>query len=120
MTAWSDLWNGPDYTGQFDGLISHYDRAGDFGGDAARYAIFSILNDGPNGNPAYRGALDTARRNYGLTGVTSDPQWSEPSGWSSPGYIFGEFAENVAQPTVGAWMSLTSWLYWFKVGFLGF
>lgn len=111
----------PDYTGQFDDLLDLYKSNGhidgEIGGNAVRYAIFSTLNDGPQNNPAYRSALMRAREDYGLTGSSSSPQWNQ---WQrSSGYIMMDFADNVAQPTVGAWMSLSSWLFWFKIGFLG-
>ena len=113
----SDLWDGPDYSGQFDKLISGYDRDGDFGGNAVRYAIFSTLNDGPDAI-GYRQAEQIARRDYGLTGCTRDPSWETGSPTDS-GVIFTDYTNSVVQPTVGAWLSVTQWLFWFKVGFLG-
>lgn len=113
------MWNDPDYTGQFSDLIERYDRDGDFGGNAVRYAIFSTLNDGPDA-VGYKSALDRARRDYGLRGFTKDPLWDTDWRTADGGVIFTDFSENVVQPTVGSWLSLASWLYWFKVGFTGF
>lgn len=113
----SDLWNGPDYTGKFDNLIAYYDRDGDFGGNAVRYAIFSTLNDGP-GAIGYRQAEEIARREYGLSGWSRDPSWAQGNSLDS-GLIVTDYTNSVVQPTVGSWLSLSSWVYWFKVGFLG-
>lgn len=115
--SFGDLWHGPDYAGQFDGMIREYDAHGDYGGDALRYAIFSTLNDGRNA-PGYQDSLRLARERYGLTGFTGDPQWDGRTGDSSR-IILSDFTDTVAQPLVGSWLSLTSWLFWFKVGFLG-
>ena len=111
----SDWFSEPDYTGAFQPLVDKWDREGDKGGNAARYAIFSTLNDGTS-HPAYRGRLEMARDYYGLQG--SPDNW-KTTGHRSPSGVFLNYQESVVQPTVGTWMSVTSWLYWFKVGFLG-
>ena len=117
--ALEDLWSGPDYTGQFDSLIKYYDSQGDFGGNAVRYAIFSTLNDGPeSGN--YRQAIKVAQEKYGLRGPWSTPEWEAGGNPTDTGVIMTDYAENVVQPIVGSWLSLASWLSWFKVGFSGF
>ena len=112
--SFSDFWNGPDYTGQFQSRLDEWDARGDFGGNAARYAIFSTLNDGPSA-AAYRQRLEHARKAYGLTGSGREPQWRPVTSQM----ILTDFSKNVAQPTVGSWLSVTQWLFWFKVGFLG-
>jgi len=113
----SDLWDGPDYSGKFDNLIDRYDREGDFGGNAVRYAIFSTLNDGPSAI-GYRQAEAIARRDYGLTGCTSDPSWAQGNPFASDsGLIITDYTNNVVQPIVGSWMSISTWLFWFKTGF---
>jgi hypothetical protein len=110
----SDLYHGPDYTGQFQAHLDEWDGRGDFGGDTLRYAIFSTLNNGPS-TPGYRQDVEYAKRVYGLTGFGREPVWRPVSSRT----ILAEYTSDVVQPTVGTWLSITQWLFWFKVGFLG-
>ena len=112
--SFSDFWHGPDYTGQFQSRLDDWNASGDFGGNAVRYAIFSTLNDGPNA-PAYRHGVEYAKRDFGLTGSGREPEWRPVTSRM----ILTNFSDNVVQPTVGSWLSVTQWLFWFKVGFLG-
>ncbi len=112
------LFTQEDWTGKFDGVLATYREMGENNGNSARYGMFDTLNKGAvHGSVWYGRRINHARKYYGLGGKP-DHWWGEERG-SSIDIVNGEWIHGVVHKTASPWMGIMSWLYWFKVGFLG-